>query len=331
MEDFKYAPKILINEIIDDNYNSIFESRPDVEYIASVPKSIENPNDSEYFIEIGLVDSSSDYIPVICNDGSCILKNKNLKIDKKHHTQHKYVNHFSFQFHNIKERPLKYGVNIANQYLGYGTLGAIVEVSFGKRKSKSKFILSNHHVLCGAKFVPDRFISQPHRGFSIDGYQPRDIIAQVKYGHIGDEVDVAFAKLFDIDHSHEMYISGEKPPVGIEQDKKIKVGDKIYKIGATTGKTTGVIRSKNAYVKTRPYKTSAKKVIFKKQLLFDDISKNGDSGSLVLKSVNNDIKAIGLLMGGDNKNYSIANQMRFIFNNKNPYKNLPDMNFVKFI
>lgn len=327
----KYTTKDNVNDIIDKNYSSIFDSTPDIEYIASVPKSIENPNDDEYYIEVGLTNSKTDYIPLICNDGTCIIQSQKEISDTDHFSKYVFVNSFNFQTQKSKERPLKYGINIANQYHGFGTLGAIVQVAFGNRKSPSKFILSNHHVLCGPTFVKDRFISQPHQAFCTYGFHPKDIIAQVKYGHMDDEVDVALAKLFDVDHNLEMYLSNEQAPIGLELDTNINVGQKIYKIGASTGKTEGIIRSKNAYVRTKPYKTAKNKVTFKKQLLFDDISKNGDSGSLVLINTNGNVKAIGLLVGGDNRNYSIANNMKFIFSNKKRYKELPAMKFLKFI
>ncbi|KJD35728.1 hypothetical protein PW52_08275 [Tamlana sedimentorum] len=337
MENLNYESKEFIDKEIEKLHKSILHDYPNSVYIASIPKDTKKLDNNLYYIEIGIKPGSND-IPIICKDLKCnsmqlYSKTKlnytelNYKTKLPKYSKFKFVPELVLQSHKKKERPLKHGINIGNKYLAPGTLGAIVQAKI--YNEIKKYIISNHHVLSGHNFILDRKIYQPHQNYAENGICEKDQIALVKFGHFDDDLDVCFAELTTDDHISTTYIDNEGVPIDIETHEMIKEGEKVYIVGATSGKKTGILRSLNAYFQSRISDTSNEVKVLKNQLLLENISAPGDSGSLVVKCSNR--KAIGLLMGGAVGYYSIANQMKFIFNNESRYENLPPIEFVKFV
>ncbi|MEY8848485.1 hypothetical protein AB9K26_06705 [Psychroserpens sp. XS_ASV72] len=92
---------------------------------------------------------------------------------------------------------------------------------------------------------------------------------------------------------------------------KPKIGMRVKFHGSTTviSKSTE-IRSTNTMVKVQSTFDSKKELIFKNQILFKNISKPGDSGSVI---INDDNEIVGLLHAGDSEEVSIANNITDIF------------------
>lgn len=320
----EYVKRELVDKYIDENYNSIFLKNPSAEYIASVPKNLDNPNEEEFYLELGSVSKNTEDFFDSLKHQNFISKGINPHIK----SESVLVDPFQLQEHYERERPLKQGINIGNKSNYSGTLGALIKLH---GFNDEIFILSNHHVLTGFNFDKNRLISQPHRDNLSYGFNREDVIAQVKFGHYGKYIDVAFAKLLDVPYyKSRTYINNINAPQGIETDTNIKIGESVYKIGAMTGKSSGKIKSKNAYFRFNASSSSNKPITLKKQLLLTNMSKPGDSGSIVVNSYSK--KAVGLIMGGDSNNYTIANQFKFIFHDSyGQYPNLPPLKFKSFV
>jgi hypothetical protein len=100
-------------------------------------------------------------------------------------------------------------------------------------------------------------------------------------------------------------------PTGVAS---VKRGEKVYKVGRTTGLTEGTIKDIDFTVdilSNEKGEGPPKYVRFTDQLLIEMISDHGDSGSLVLNG-NNEI--VGLLFAGgedwDGRKYVVANKIR---------------------
>lgn len=217
-------------------------------------------------------------------------------------------------------RPVSGGCGIGHEFSpAFGTLGAILHLKY----IDAKYIISNYHVLSNKNFKEDNLIFQPATVHSrMVDY--KNVIAKLKYGHFGDYVDVAFAEVLYDDEVEAGTIWNNDPINGIGIPK---INDEVEKSGMRTKTTCGKIRSTNAYVKFKnPWRKNDKKVILQKQILTTKMSDKGDSGSILL---NKNREAVGLLIGGDKKNFSIYNNFKYIFNSD--YPNMENLEFDKFV
>lgn len=106
---------------------------------------------------------------------------------------------------------------------------------------------------------------------------------------LSNYVDMALAEPIDPkDINYEIMEIGYVQGVGTPT-----LGLEVKKSGRTTGLTTGTIKAINATVEVG-YGFGTK-AVFKKQIITSDMSKGGDSGSLLLDKDNN---AVGLLFAG---------------------------------
>ncbi|MDC8006227.1 hypothetical protein POV27_19395 [Aureisphaera galaxeae] len=152
-----------------------------------------------------------------------------------------------------------------------------------------------------------------------------NLIGQVAFAEYNSFVDVAFIR---VEHknlvrggnlwNNEPILKPETELIGGEERVKMRHGEEVTIYGRTSYEQKGKIRSTNAYVVFEP--DSPNKKLFKKQILTEKISTNGDSGSLLL---NNKNMAIGLLIGGDSETYSVCNNFDHIFGEKTFYKPYP--------
>lgn len=211
-----------------------------------------------------------------------------------------------------KMRPAMGGFSVGHHKITAGTLGTCCyDLKPFPSVPKKYYILSNNHVLANSN---DARIGDPilQPGPIDGGRNPQDIIARlsrfipIKYRTATSEpcnyVDAAIAEGDLQDLNREVYWGGyvnrlyEKP----------KVGDIVQKTGRTTGFTTGKITNINATVRVNYGGGRVAK--FCRQIITDDMSDGGDSGSLVL---NREEGAVGLLFAGS-ATRTIINHIHFV-------------------
>lgn len=329
-----YIPKIEVDRIIDGLYKKLFEKNQNLIYLASVPLNETNPDPNEYYIENGVSSKNGlmiSKIPVIkgtdgkytvpkifydrINSQIPYIKNP---IDENSETPSKdvIVNPFSLQGCNNMLRCIKSGMNIGHHnsaHLG-GTIGGFFRIE----ESDSIYMISNFHVLSGRVRVRNRLICQPSENLS-GGFRIKNIIGVFRYGIFKDYVDVGFAKVLAKDIVSSGTNLGLPSPKGLYNGLDYKLdGKSVYLVGSNSGLRKGHIRSTNSYVRFKRHPNDLNYHIFKKQLLLPNMSTGGDSGSLIILKETKE--AIGLLFGGDSINYSVANNLKFIF------KNIPETN-----
>ena len=341
-----YIPKAEVDSIIEKLHEKMFAKNPNLEYLASVPLNETKPNLNEYYIENGISSKQGliiSKIPVILgNDGKYTIPkkyydeiNSNTPFIKnpitdglKTPSKDVIVNPFSLQSCNNEVRCIRSGMNVGHHnscHLG-GTIGAF----FNIEESDSPYLISNFHVLSGRVGVKNRLICQPSENLS-GGFKIKNIIGVFRYGVFKDYVDVGFAKILGADIVRTGSNIGTQSPKGLYKGIDADLdGKSVFLVGNSSGLRNGHVRSTNMYVRFKRHKSDINYHIFKKQILLPNMSKGGDSGSLIIIKENKE--AIGLLFGGDSLNYSVANNLKFIFHN-NPETNdeLKKITFKNFI
>lgn len=338
----KYFPREIVDCYLDKCYKELLKdtSEGKTVYVASVAKDLQQ---DYFYIERGFIKKNGvtgarmvpfNFIEIL---KECIKEHPECKHgirkegidfnDENIYIENKEVDSFSLQVTRRKIRPAAGGCSIGrhNSTGESGTLGAILKLKSRKRP----FIISNYHVMCGAILKYDNLIFQPSPGYT-GKYIYDNVIAKVKYGKFDKFTDVAFAEILNKEDVQGGFISDS---VVNPQERKInglgipKIDQKVHKYGTSTYKTCGEIKSLNTYVKfTNPWNSSINEIV-KKQILTNVISKDGDSGSLLL---NEQREAVGLLIGGDGKTFSVYNNFKYIFNVK--YPNMKrKLKFEKFI
>jgi hypothetical protein len=101
----------------------------------------------------------------------------------------------------------------------------------------------------------------------------------------------------------EIHILGQ--PSGFNDD--VKVGDTVQKVGRTTGHTTAKVIATNGIVRVYYDWVRRGTLEFEDQIITNDMSRGGDSGSLLL-DVNNNI--VGLLFAGSNT-ITVHNKIKY--------------------
>lgn len=215
----------------------------------------------------------------------------------------------------VKKRPLEIGSSIGPLIEQWrGTLGCFVrDIDSGEN-----YILSNHHVLYTLNY-DDNFIIQPA---VCDGGGHEDAIglylrSLAPVVNEINEFDAAIAGPIALDFSNLIPEINEE----INEIGNAVIGMKVYKIGATSGITFGVITSIDSAIKVN--KSEDEILEYNNQLsitgTLDDFktsanfSLKGDSGSLILEFGSNRI--VGLLFCGNDKDLTFANKIEPMFNN----------------
>lgn len=198
-----------------------------------------------------------------------------------------------------RNRPAAGGDSIGNyKSNSAGTLGAAITISTRPGKI---YLITNWHVLVGSFGNGGDSVLQ--QGFLDGGRHPSEWIASLDFSTISSKVDLAIA---EVRAPYSQFVT-----VGITRcfgqitgvNYNPAIGSAAKKCGRTTNGTTGTVRSANASVRVGGYPTGT--ITFTNQILLTNMSRPGDSGSIVLDSNN---KAIGLLFAGDGSTTTIANR-----------------------
>jgi hypothetical protein len=193
-------------------------------------------------------------------------------------------------------RPAKPGYSIGHFKVTAGTFGCLVRETCNPCHIR---ILSNNHVLANsnAASIGDPIL-QPGR---VDGgTYPADLIARLSAFvpiHFGDPnkynlVDAALARPNDIRD-----VIGQVVGLGLPRGtEEATLGMDVVKSGRTTQTTAGRVTAIDATVAVG-YGSSGV-AYYRNQIMTTDMSKGGDSGSLLMSRA--DRKAVGLLFAGSN-------------------------------
>ena len=202
-------------------------------------------------------------------------------------------------------RPLALGTSVGHARVSAGTLGAIVEAK------GSFFLLSNDHVLADEdRARKGDAVLQPGRADG--GRAPADVAARyeraVRLRKTGNLVDAALARIepdvaFDAARLHGL------GALGAARARPLRPGDRVAKLGRTTGLTRGVVSAIEVDRVLVGYD--------KGELRFDDqveisplgrtpFSRGGDSGALV---VDTDRRPAALLFAGNDADTTYANPL----------------------
>lgn len=196
-------------------------------------------------------------------------------------------------------RPPVGSISIGGEGVTAGTLGTLVyktkEIEFGDKKITipEPYILTNHHVAVGFATNRTKIGKDVYQPGLYDGAdKDKDVIGTVEDYNLfrtNDfyEYDAAIVKPTT---KVLEWILDAGVPEGIETD--VKKGDKLHKSGRTTQYTEGEVRYTNATVNVRYDKDTV--LTFKNQIICEDFSAPGDSGSCVWKGN----KACALLFAG---------------------------------
>lgn len=328
-----YYPREIVDCYLDKKFEELLNvSGAEAVYVASVAKDL---NNDKFYIERGIhykgIGTKTQPITI---DMSACIEEYNEKRQEKNKiafipnedslVEPKEVGIFKLQCGNKYIRPAIGGCGIGYNYYKSGTMGALL---LCKEIEDTKLLITNYHVVFDSpNFVRDKLIFQPSPSDGDMDYC--NIIGKVQYGHFGKYVDVALVEIVDDKLVGTGTLSDKNPIKGIDTPK---INDLIFKTGASSCVEKGVIRSTNTYVKFKSPWKSSKYEILEKQILSTNISKDGDSGSIIINE--NTGKAVGLLIGGDDLTFSIHNNFEYIFNkkyNKN-YKNMKNIEFFKFL
>lgn len=212
-----------------------------------------------------------------------------------------------------RKRPLEIGCSIGPINEGWrGTLGCFVkDIDDG-----SNYVLSNHHVLFSEGDYKDNFIVQPS---TYDGGSQNDAVGLYVRSLAPEtsginKFDAAVAGPISTEFSNLI------PGLDVKTEKisNAFIGMRVYKTGATTGKTFGIVTSIVSAIKVGP---DGAKIEYEDQItingttedfLHDSIfSLPGDSGSVVIEYDSNRI--VGLLFCGNGEFRSHANKINSVF------------------
>ncbi len=227
-------------------------------------------------------------------------------------------------------RPAPGGVSIGHYKITAGTLGVLVR----DVETNEILILSNNHVMANSndatqgdpilqpgphdggtvaedtianlvRFVPIQFESEPppspcpfsQAAAGIANFFARLVGSKHRLLSVviqqANQVDGALAKPVSPD-----VVSNEILEIGsVTEDTEAELGMEVKKSGRTTGLTTGTIQLLNASV--RVGYGGGKIALFTNQILTTNMSKGGDSGSLLVNGGGN--KAVGLLFAGSDQ------------------------------
>jgi hypothetical protein len=213
-------------------------------------------------------------------------------------------------------RPLIGSVSAGYETSATGTLSCVVY----DKQTRAPLLMSNNHVFGNMstestpRATPGDVILQPgghDHGGSNDIVATLERYVPWKEDEKLNIADVALASPL-VDYTNGILCNGHViEPTGVASVKK---GERVYKVGRTTGLTEGVIKDIDFTVDVlsveKPDGTPTY-VRFTDQLLIDMVSDRGDSGSLILNA-NNEI--VGLLFAGgkqwNGRSYVVANKIR---------------------
>jgi len=206
-------------------------------------------------------------------------------------------------------RPAPGGCSIGHVSTTAGTLGCLVS------RRGEVFVLSNNHVLANENRASRGDpILQP--GPHDRGRHPADQIAslehfvQISFGYATNRVDAAIAKPLTPPAAYVTpYVLGIGAPASYSH---ATLGTRVVKSGRTTALTRGTIFIINATLRVQ---YSSGWAVFENQLVTENISKGGDSGSVVF--LDDGTRSVcGLLFAGSDI-VSVMNPIEDVINQFN--------------
>ena len=204
-------------------------------------------------------------------------------------------------------RPASGGYSVGHFQVTAGTIATCVkDARPNARTGERYYILSNNHVLANSNSssIGDPIL-QPGR---VDGGRnPEDIVARlakyvpIKFDGSCNYVDAAVAEGDFSKLNREVYWMGY-----VKDTANATIGQQLQKTGRTTGFTTGKVLMINAAVNVNYGRPGVAK--FCRQIITENMSAGGDSGSLVLDS---ECRAVGLLFAGSSR-ITIMNPIQYV-------------------
>lgn len=202
------------------------------------------------------------------------------------------------QMRRTRINPILPGISISNANLSSGTFGAVVYDAM----TRTPYILSNWHVLCGPAGNIGDIIVQP--GTSDSGNINANIVGRLVRSHLSVAGDCAVASISGRQLEDRLLELNIVP----NRIAKVNLGDKVVKSGRTTGVTYGIVTRVGVAVNMNYGSVTQTVGGFEikpnpnKPAEYGEISMAGDSGSLWLidtQGVDKDV-VVGLLFAGEN-------------------------------
>lgn len=241
---------------------------------------------------------------------------KLLKLKKIKTTKSQRFTIFSPLNRDIELKPsksLKNGLHIGNKFVSGGTLGGVFQL---KEFPNEYFGISNWHVLAHQNKLGGDIV-QPGK----DHYNLGKDLKKYKCGYLfwrclDDKREVAFVHFNKLNRFDDFHIKIRKNSCGILQSGKINkpnIDDEVIKCNFQGLSRTGKILCTNATVKIYAQLFGSQSIKeFKNQILFEKITDNGDSGSLL---INKHKDVVGLIFGSTlDRKLGVANNLNEIFN-----------------
>jgi hypothetical protein len=191
-------------------------------------------------------------------------------------------------------RPLMGGISVGNRLGNPGTLGCVVR----KRGTDAPlFILSNNHVLARLNFAqPGEVIEQPAASEQTGGglFEVAEFGERVLLNSSGNVVDAAIVPLLPSIECDRRALFGTTAFLAGQRMTSLQEDESVFKVGKTTGKTTGTIRAWGISVLS--VQLGSRLFDFNDQIeILPDIvpfCAEGDSGAVVVDAAN---LVVGLL------------------------------------
>ena len=206
-----------------------------------------------------------------------------------------------------RHRPLELGSSIGHARVTAGTLGAF---ALGVR-GPGTFLLSNNHVLADEdRAKKGDAVLQPGRADG--GRAPADVVASyeraVRLKRTGNKVDAAIARLADGVEIGPLRLRGAGTLLAPRVDA-LAPGDRVLKLGRTTGLTRGVVSAIEVDRVIVGYDQGEKR--FDDQIELTGLantpfSRGGDSGSLIVDAGRH---PAALLFAGNDADTTYANPL----------------------
>lgn len=210
-----------------------------------------------------------------------------------------------------RTRPAIGGVSVAHYAFDVGTMTVAVQ---DRSHPGPHYILSNNHVLAllNDACIGDPIVQPARRD---GGVYPRDAIATLSR-FVPIRFDAGASNLVDaavgcaLPHDVGSTVYGVGSPRAVARRDTIRVGERVRKVGRTTGVTEGTIVGIHATCDINYTHAGFPNRVtrFREQILTSQQSGYGDSGSILLDTHDN---AFGLLFGGS-YTHTIFNYMELV-------------------
>jgi len=209
------------------------------------------------------------------------------------------VNKISAHENKYRVRPIESGIAIGNPIYSFsGTLGGICTL----KGQEGYYLISNWHVLVGLNGELNNPIIQPNSDLDGSSRNNQDNIAKLVWYRLDKYMDVALAKINDSISIKDMENTKTAKIV------PAKIGMEVFKSNFKSYKKGKIINT-NCTVRVDGNSYPNKYVILRNLIISEKISSPSDSGSIVkdLKSE----QVVGIIIGGDNKKFSVINPLDF--------------------